>query len=194
MLWLEDRDDHVLITWRNETRMLASRVIRAKLGHKSELPERGEPIVVRRNVYGTDLMNGDLVHVEEWMQEGPTLAGIETRYLRVRTTNGVRPILLVPTQKFDGTMPYVPLSDMRRAVKNANAEDPTPVTWGYALTAHLSQGSEYRRVTTILPGDLQNPYFRKMTRLPTGEAMPFSLRFLYTSITRAKSHSTLIIA
>lgn len=190
--WLDDRDDHVLITWRNETRMLANRVIRTKLGFTSALPEVGEPVVIRRNVYGTDLMNGDIVHIVEWMDEGPTLCGVATQHVAVRS--GERVVyLLVPTQKFDGMLPYVGLNEWRSAIRDADVEEPTPVTFGYCLTAHLAQGSQWRRVTTFLPGDLDHQHFKKMTRLPNGETMPFSMRFLYTALARAVSHTSLIV-
>lgn len=191
--WLDDREDHVLITWRNDNRMLANRVIRTKLGHTAALPDVGEPMVIRRNVYGTDLMNGDVVHVAEWLDEGPTLCGVETRNVAVRAADQRVVYLLVPTQKFDGTLPYVGLSEWRSAIRNADVEEPVPLTFAYCLTAHLAQGSQWRRVTTFLPGDLDHQHFKKMTKLPSGETMPFSMRFLYTALARAKSHTSLVV-
>jgi hypothetical protein len=190
--WLADPDDHALVTWRNEVRMLACRVIRAKLGHVTDLPEPGEPLVVRRNVYGTELMNGDAVRVEKWLDAGPTLVNVPTRWARVR---GIGPAveLLVPTVRFDGGLPYVGLREWRDAIGAAEVPDPVPLTWAYCLTAHLAQGSEWRRVTTFLPGDSSNPHFRKMTRLPDGGSMMFGMRFLYTALSRARARTSLIV-
>ena len=193
MAWFSDPEDHVLITWRNEQRLLASKVIRAKLGKKG-LPEPGEPMVVRKNVYAAGLMNGDVVRVVRWNGDGPTLAGIPTAFIIVAMQDGSTVELLVPSDNFTGSLPYVALDVWKKALYDADVDDVVPLTFAYCLTGHLSQGSEYRRVTTFLPGDLSNPHFRKPTRLPDGNSMLFSARFVYTALSRAKQHSTLIIS
>ena len=192
--WLEDPDDHVIITWRNEPRMKVCDRIRTALGRTGALPEPGEPMLVRKNTYGTGLMNGDQVKVEEWHGDGPILCGVETRYVRVRSGTGESIVLLTPTQNFTGVAKYIPFREWKRALERANVDEPTPLTWGYCLTLHLAQGSEFRRATTILFGDLENFRFVKQTVLPNGARMPFSVRFLYTSIARAKKHAGLVIA
>lgn len=192
--WIDDPKDHVLITWRNDVRNLVSSTIRKRLGRTDTLPEPGEPMIVRRNVYGTGLMNGDRVEIDEWLDDGPTLCDIVTRYVRVKVEGGTPVVLLVPTQRFDGTMQYVGLDKWKRAIARAGSDDPTPLTWAYCLTCHLAQGSEYRRVTTFLMGDMNNPHFFKQTTLPSGERMPFSMRFLYTALSRARQHTSLVMS
>ncbi|MES2137261.1 MAG: hypothetical protein V4502_09425, partial [Pseudomonadota bacterium] len=39
--WLGDREGHVLVTWKNQTRMEASKKIRRALGRTGDLPEPG---------------------------------------------------------------------------------------------------------------------------------------------------------
>jgi ATP-dependent exoDNAse (exonuclease V) alpha subunit len=193
-MWFEDPKDHVLITWRNEPRMEANQILRAALDFDDPLPQPGEPLVVCKNSYKSGLMNGDVLRVEGWEDDGPTLCGIETRYVRVRTQLGDVVTILAPSKELSGKLPYVGLNEWRRALDRAECDDPIPLTWGYAITGHKSQGSEWRRVTTFLPGDFTNPHFKKQTRLPDGSNMRFSMRFLYTALARAKQHTTLIVS
>ena len=72
--------------------------------------------------------------------------------------------------------------------------EPTPVTWGYVLTAHTAHGSEARRATVFLPrDDERSRFFRKETTLPSGQKAPFSARFVYTAMTRAKTLSMMVL-
>ncbi len=86
------------------------------------------------------------------------------------------------------------LNQWKGAIAHEGCDEPVPVTWNYCLTAHLAQGSEYRRVTTFIPGDFTNPHFKKPTTLPDGTEMKFSMRFLYTALSRAREHATLIVS
>ncbi len=214
--WFDDQDDHVLITWTNATRMRLNLQIREILGHVSPLPEPGEPVVVRKNDHQQEIVNGDMFYVDEWLGDGPEIAGIKTRYLRLRTTEAPplpatsiesitveqddRPVILTALSgrecPFDGFMPYVGLDVWRKGVEAAQIEDPpgvVPVTFGYCLTAHQCQGSEYRRATTLLFNDLSSRNFRKPTTLPDGSRMSLAMRWTYTAISRAKERSTLVI-
>lgn len=141
-----------------------------------------------------------------------------SRWLRVKTDfGGMRSekeilVLLAGGEDgwFDGRMPYVGLDNWNRAVKEAMKKTEshqiaagrgrgslrfaTPITYGYCLTAHKSQGSQYRRVTTYVPGDLRSKFFQKPTKLPNGKIMSFSTRWLYTAISRAIKRSTLLVS
>jgi ATP-dependent exoDNAse (exonuclease V) alpha subunit len=90
-------------------------------------------------------------------------------------------------------MPYVELRRWKEAIENAGVEEPVPLSWAYVLTGHLCQGSEYRRVTTLLFNDMRNRNFRRPTMLPDGSSMLFGTRFIYTAVTRAQEQSTLVI-
>lgn len=196
--WLADRNDHAVITWRNESRMRINRTIRARLGFTGTTPNPGELVIIRRNLYkrtlrGVGLMNGDLVTLVQWNGPGPTLCGHETAWATIMGPDGEFDELLTFANDFSGVRPYVPLDQWRRETNNAGVE-PVPVTYGYALTGHMAQGSEWRRVTTVLPGDLSNPHFKKLTRLADGGRMVFAMRFLYTAVARARKVATLIVS
>jgi ATP-dependent exoDNAse (exonuclease V) alpha subunit len=193
--YLADPLGHTLITWRNEPRISVNRIIRLRLGHAGDLPDVGEPLVVRKNIHKLGLMNGDVVRCEEVCEEGPTIAGIPTRYFWVtEEASGKQMNILVPVGDFSGILPYVGLDVWRKALKEAKVDDVVPLTFAYVLTAHLAQGSQYRRVTTFLPGDLRHPHFMKMTRLPDGQTMGFGLRLVYTALSRAQAHTSLIVS
>jgi hypothetical protein len=139
-------------------------------------------------------MNGDVVEVEEWLAPGPTLCGVETRFLQAKVFGANSQTILVAISSFDGVLPYVGLDAWKSAIRKEGCDEPIPMTYGYCLTGHLAQGSEYRRVTTFLPGDFSNIHFKKQTRLPDGSSMKFSMRFLYTALSRARKQSTLIVS
>ena len=115
----------------------------------------------------------------------------------LRTEDGLN--ILVNTQgkseQMDGFFPD--LEDWKTYGKEfaiSRMPEPIPITYGYVSTAHKAQGSEYRRVTVFLAGyDLGNDNFRKQTVLPNGDKMPFATRWLYTSLTRAKTQVDLIL-
>ena len=193
--YLDDPTGHVLIAWKNDTRNIVNAVIRQRLGHAGTLPVVGEPLVVRKNSHKKGIMNGDVVRLEHVGADGPTLAGIPTRWFSVREETAGRTVsVLAPTGDFSGVLPYVGLDTWKRALKDAKVDDVVPMTFAYCLTAHLAQGSQYRRVTVLSPGDFRNAHYCKMTRLPDGTTMAFSWRHLYTSLSRAVERVSLILA
>jgi hypothetical protein len=181
--------------------MRANVQLRRVLGHTALLPSSGEPVLIRQNTAAH--LNGEIVRVAAW-REGPTVAGVETLWL----TTQIDTKLLVFTQGgkqfFDGGRPYIPDWAAWRAFCREPESRPTdengmpvpmpiPVTYGYVLTAHAAQGSEYRRVTVLLgAGDNASQHFHKPTELPLGAKAPFSARFLYTALTRARETATML--
>jgi hypothetical protein len=195
--WISDYDraSHVILSWKNDNRCLVNATIRYRLGYVGVLPVKGEPLVVRKNVHKKGIMNGDVVRCEEVGPEGPTLAGIPTRYIAVSDdVTGKTIDILAAAGDFSGVLPYVGLSAWKTALANANVDDVVPLTYAYCLTAHLAQGSQYRRVTILSPGDFRNAHFLKMTRLPDGTPMVFAYRWLYTAASRAVKHTSLLYA
>lgn len=198
--FLNDNDDHVLITWRNKMRMQANKYIRKRLGLTGVLPNKGEPVMICKNGddmfnEGYKVLNGE-IHWADYFTDGPQL-GPEVETMKFVTDLGVN--LLTTTQgksePMDGAFPNV--DDWKEYMKHfkiARVPDPIPITYGYVSTAHKAQGSEYSKVTVFLAAeDMGNPHFRKDTALPDGGTMPFSIRWLYTALTRAKSQVSLIL-
>ncbi len=194
--YLTNPEDHALITWRNEIRMEAAKRIRAELGRTSPVPQPGEPVLFCRNGWG--VLNGEIGTVED-LQPGPEFGPVKTGWLKVAgKPKRVLVTLQGKTQLLDGTMPFLPKPDWDayRAGKKEHRVrwDPIPITWGYVLTAHKAQGSEFKRVTVYLDhGSCNAKAFAKPSRLPDGRFVPFFARWIYTAITRAKEYVTLVV-
>ena len=161
-------------------------------------------------------MNGDLLYVDAWLGDGPTLAGLATRYVRLRRTR--EPAAPTSLEEvvfdecagtvttlchlagrelpFDGQAPYVGLDKWNQALKaeDLGRFDVQPLTHGYALTGHAVQGGQYRRETVLIAGDLRSRNFQKSTALPDGSQMPFSMRWIYTAISRATERAALVVS
>jgi AAA domain len=198
--YLDDPDDHLLVTWRNAVRMDANRMIRAALGLTGPLPDEGEPVIIRRN--GQGFLNGETVSCGGFTQ-GPKLGSLRTLWMDVADDVYDRKRVLVTVdggssqkggEPMDGGSPWVEdwkkyLFDLKKNLVN----EPLPITWGYVNTAHTAQGSEARRVTVFLAhGDKNSKNFNKSTSLASLQEAPFSSRFLYTALTRGKRRSMLV--
>jgi exodeoxyribonuclease V len=215
--WLAAPADHAIVTWRNKVRMSANRVIRKAKGLTSGFPTPGEPILVRRN--GRGFLNGQIVLALEESKGGPKFGPVQTSWLRVETAPDASPRLLFAScmgreEMMDGILPAMNdaewkmyLQDKRRfeyafaKTKGWEDEDgypprmdPLPITWGYALTCHAAQGSEWNRVTVYLEEwDTKSAPFLKASMLPDGSRVPFWTRWVYTALTRAKRQVDVVI-
>jgi hypothetical protein len=193
--YLADQDDHMCLTWRNDTRMQANKAIRACLGHDGELPDEGEPVLIKKN--GQGRLNGEVVRCGQF-EAGPIVGSIQTMWMTIDGGLG-RVLVSVDGGRdgefFDGGTPWV--ENWKKYHIDLNKQclpEPIPITWGYVLTAHSGQGSEARRVTVFLTrGDVRNTHFRKSTTLPSGERVSMAARWCYTAATRSKFRTTMLV-
>lgn len=195
--YLNDRDDHLLITWRNAIRMQTNRAVRQKLGHEGPLPDEGEPVLIKRN--GQGRLNGEIV-ICSGFTDGPVLGGLRTLWMEV--TCGPRLLVSVDGgseekggEWFDGNAPWVrDWKAFHIDLTKAMLPEPAPITWAYCLTCHSAQGSEARRATVFLcRGDERSSHFRKPTTLPDGSTTTMAARWIYTSTTRSTHRTTMIV-
>ena len=195
--YVNDPDDHLVITWRNATRMAANKEVRKRLGHEGPLPDPGEPVLIKKN--GNGFLNGEIVRCGEF-EDGPMIADLPTLWMT--TLDGLKLLVTVNGgsgdkggEFFDGGQPWVKnWSAYTRELEKLSLPEPAPITWGYCLTAHSAQGSEARRVTVFLEkGDDRSGYFRKPTTLPSGEKASFASRWVYTSTTRGRERAMMIV-
>ena len=148
-----------IICGRNETRHRINRRTRKLLGRDSWLPVPGDKLVCLRNNHIIGLMNGALYDVVECE------AGVAPDYVRLTLEGG--------------------LTVLAHSAPFANSE-PEPGTernfelfdYGYALTCHKSQGSQW---DSVLVFD-ESECFRGSER-----------RWLYTAVTRA-AHNLKVVA
>lgn len=188
--YLNDPEDHILITWTNRMRMQGNAHIRKKLGHSEVLPMPGEPVLICKN--GQDRLNGEKVYVDK-LERGPSLAEVDTMWLTTSDGQDILVSVKGKDQPVDGFMPDIKDWKLYHWYRNKEKlPEPLPITYGYVLTCHKAQGSESKRVTVYLSGsDLDNDNFNKITKLPDGTQMPFGIRWGYTSCSRARSQLTL---
>lgn len=156
--WLETNQ---IICGTHKTRERLCRFVRSKLGHSSAHPQEGEKIVAVFNDKKRGIMNGELyvVRRSELTRSGTvTRMDIEDPYGRVITNVDAW------TRGFSGRSQTDFLDDQFGKF-----------WWGYAITCHQSQGSEWKHIIVCddWPGDGHD-------------------RWLYTAITRASHHCDLV--
>jgi exodeoxyribonuclease V len=150
----------IVICGRNSTRRHLNHQIRQRLGFTGPLPSIGEKLLVLRNRHRAGLMNGELVTVTGARAEKGgflplTVATEDSRLVQINA-----PIDLLLTDDSNG----------------AGAQG-DPVTWGYAITGHKSQGSQWDNVLLF---DESNCFRENRWR------------WLYTAITRAVERITVV--
>jgi exodeoxyribonuclease-5 len=151
-------DAHQILVGRNETRRAFNRRMRKHLGFADWLPMLGDKLVCLKNNHDRGLLNGSLWRVESiWKGKGEQ-TGRQFVSLAVRCEDDGRSAdVVVPVELFGyGDAPHEEFYDA--------------FTYGYALTAHKAQGSEWDNVLVID----ESRCFRDERS-----------RWLYTAITRA---------
>ncbi len=187
-----------IIVHKNDTRHRINGMLRERLGYGENLVE-GEPLLVLRNTYEIDRFNGEVIPYQGWLNYDATPKAVVDRWRNVTKmlTFGLakvdgREVMLVPEQVRgeaaamtesiiaknsrwyygdwyapEGFVPYHPESKEYLGPPHLHAN------FGYALTCHKSQGSEWNQVLVLI---------ETSTRPTTIEGR----RWLYTAITRAK--------
>jgi len=153
-------DFDIVICGRNDTRRQINSHTRRLLGFTDPLPMVGEKLLILRNRPRQGLMNGEVVTVTGVGDEakGFLPLGVVTDDGRAVKINAPADLLLADDSKPEG----VPGD---------------PVTWGYCLTGHKSQGSQWDRVLLVDEARC----FREQ-----------QFRWRYTSITRAAERITVL--
>jgi exodeoxyribonuclease V len=152
----------------NATRSEINTRVRAALGFEGALPNIGEKIVCTFNQHGFGIMNGEVGIVQGY--EEPTADEIEKSnddglrvILKSLTDNKVRRVHFNPLA-FTGTP-----DERKDAVKSFGGFD-----YGFALTIHKSQGSEWDNVLVV-----EERAFGNYAKL------------MYTAVTRAAKRLTI---
>ena len=147
-----------IVVGMHRTRERICRVMRRMLGHTSEEPQVGEKIVSVYNDRVKGIMNGELYTVKSCALTRP---GVVKMTLEDPYGKEIRDVTAW-VEGFEG-----------RARTDFLPDHHGKFWWGYAITCHQSQGSEWRHVIVYdeWPGQDHD-------------------RWLYTAITRASLHCT----
>lgn len=157
--------DQVLVG-RNETRRKYNARIRQLLGHADSLPAKEEKLVCLRNNRQKGLLNGST-----WTVKLVGERSGEFVHMRVAPDDGLGPTVkvVVPRAFFEGVGEDVPW-EIRRHVDEFD--------YGYALTVHKAQGSQWDDVVLFD----ESFAFREHRQ-----------RWLYTAVTRAAKRLTVVV-
>lgn len=148
-----------LLVGKNATRISSNARVRQLLGHTSPLPRDGDKLVCLRNNHEVGLLNGQL-----WTVLGDAMFDDKYVHMEIVNEDNARVLVEAHAQYFHGEKPeYYELKD-------AQAFD-----YGYALTVHKAQGSQWDDV--VLFDEWHGRDRRK---------------WLYTAITRAAERIDII--
>jgi exodeoxyribonuclease-5 len=147
-----------IICGRHVTRHEINRMVREALGYGGPTPEQGEKVICLKNDHRKGLRNGTIWTVVE---ATPTDDGFVE--MEIENEEGERVEVLAPEEGFSS--------------HNGNGQDlpGNPFAFGYCITAHKSQGSQWPSVLVLD----ESYVFRE-----------HSQRWLYTSLTRAVDRVT----
>lgn len=176
--------DRKVIAFTNAHRRQINALARKALGYPGALPKRGERLVCNTNV-DSKLLNGTEVEVVEFhwpSTKSPTTGFIEgppTASLTYKDDDGNLGHTLVNIGRFieDLVEGSYPEKELRRVIDVSKDDgEGASFSYGYCITAHKAQGSEWDEVCVI------DERFVLGKVDPTGES---ARRWIYTAITRA---------
>jgi exodeoxyribonuclease-5 len=192
------KTDGVIICHKNVTRHKVNAGVRTELGMPKALSP-GEPLLILKNCYEANVYNGEVLPFPGWTWESdPVEVTDKYRNLTQKTRFGATTFnnakVLLAHERIRGNMEEVGFGAIAyTGIRTYYADKPAePVykgygrkakrgprhpfldaNFGYCLTAHRSQGSEWKRVLVVAEPSI---------RIGTQEG----LRWLYTAVTRAK--------
>lgn len=156
---LVDTHDQLLVG-KNSTRKAYNRRMRQLQGYEKELPQIGDRLVCLKNNHELGLLNGQIWHVETEALEEDSIINL----LLVNSEDGTRQSVDIHAKPFYGG-----------DVEWWERDDAELFDYGYALTVHKSQGSQWGGVL------LFDEWYGRDRR-----------KWLYTGITRASNNLTVV--
>lgn len=156
--------DQILVG-RNATRRGTNKRMRSLLGRTNNFPEAGDKLVCLRNDYEKGLLNGEI-----WRATSDALP-MDEQFVVLSVENeegGAPQEVLAHAHYFLGKSEDLPYWDRTEA---------SEFDYGYVLTVHKSQGSQWNNVLLINEGEC----FRENV-----------WRWLYTGVTRAAENVTVV--
>ena len=158
---------NMVIVGRNDTRQRYNDRLRELAGHKKSTPDKGEPLICLRNDKLVKIFNGDILRVQE-----SRLHKTKVNLLLDDPDSDRKAFKVQVRKEFfqdEAVALQLPYSELRGTQQ---------FTYGYAITCHKSQGSQWDNVCVFD----ESSVFREDRA-----------RWLYTAVTRAAEHLTLVI-
>ena len=175
--WAVGKGDRVCLTWTNKVRQRINLSCREQLGFTEPLVP-GDKILVTRNNHAIGVVNGDVFTVAAVSPH--VLGNKATDFVLIETTNGFEFISAVTQIGGDFNV----AKQMARGTRGVSPELLVSIDYGYCLTVHRSQGSQWREVRFIECYGLRNFAQNKKRE-------DFVRRLWYTAVTRSQKQLTL---
>lgn len=166
--------DTAIICWRNATRVALNAMVRDELGLTTNpvFPKKGDIVMALRNIHRLGIMNGMRGLVLEDAEQDDHREWIITAPLAFfdeNVTVSARALLSFGGMcwpSFERDKPFQTVDDFKRAASEqaANVKQMSQIGWpfdfGYAMTCHKAQGSQFKRVAVVVdrradPDDLE---------------------------------------
>ena len=151
-----------IIVGTNKARRDINRQVRQHLGRKTHLPEAGDKLIALRNNYERGILNGSLWEVLYVQHQGD-----DKIWMQIKGEGGAQ-VVTAFTHHFEGREREIRPWDMKLYEH---------FDFGYAITCHKAQGSQWGRILVID----ESWCFRADSR-----------KWLYTAITRAAESVTIV--
>lgn len=167
----------ITLCWRNKTRQDMNNFVRKQLGHYAQdahYPIAGETLIITKNDKQKGIFNGMFCVVKE-------VGNILDNYIDVEVTTELGKDLELKLLRapFDE---YVDPDAMKK-LRPWDFKDTQQADFGYVITCHKSQGSQWDRVL-VMDEDVFNWY--------KGDAQDKRAQWMYTAITRAAKQVTIV--
>jgi exodeoxyribonuclease V len=165
-----------VLTGTNKLRRALNLRIRKQLGFTAPYPQEGEKLVCLKNNHNIGLLNGVICRADT-----DAILDEEDEALALDIScDGVKlPALAVDPEPFQAYQPgYEDQLTDSRLLGNGNGGE--QFDWGYAMTVHKSQGSQWPHITLV--DDRFGHWDPKMRR-----------QWLYTAVTRAQEKVTWLV-
>lgn len=157
-----------LLVGRNVTRCHYNDEIRRALGRTRDLPEIGDRLVCQRNDHGLGIFNGEMFTVMSEPKESRFSDTISLELKSLDFPDHEIDRVRVRPEFFTGDEEKLTPTDKKNTQR---------FRYGYALTVHKAQGSQWDHVIIEDESDIFKPHARN---------------WLYTAITRASERVTLV--
>lgn len=171
----------IALCFKNENRRQLNKRYRQRLKHESVYPEKGEQLVCLRNSYQHQIWNGEVFKCysnAETLDEHTIRLAISPETYAEVDVRKFQPHLYRPTKMIDEARAQRAGMTLPVYKAKMGRKLPLELDFGYSLTVHKSQGSEWNKIVIL------HDYSR-------GRGAEYT-RWLYTAVTRAKISATVV--
>lgn len=153
----------MVICGRNSTRDIINKRIRNILGYSSDLPMHGEKVVCRQNNWGVSVdmgmgMNVNLVNgLTGTVSNNPDVSTLDGQMFTMDFVPDLAPGIMFQGLRCN-YLHMISDNAMRLSIRQNKFSVGDMFEYGYAITSHISQGSQFHKVLYIeerMPPDIQ---------------------------------------